>query len=230
MSVEVSDEGRTLARLARAQTPAEMVKVLAAESNPDALVACFEASSSGVIRSLWQRLLTVGRAYEVAGHGDGVAKQLADQFKVSTRTIERLKRAYSEIAVPKLERDGQNADLLLEDRHWYDVCCELAPVVKLPAVELIEKAESAYAENPRLSASQWKRDQLEGRDEGSTTSEGKKLWSLLKKLAKWDDAEIRDAVEGADPKEVLDDARDALVAAQTALDLLQERVGGKVEQ
>lgn len=231
MTVEVSNEGKTLERLAQARTPAEMVAVLAAESSPDTLAACFGASSSDVIRALWQRLLIVGRAHEVAGHGDGVAKQLADQFGVSKRTIERLVRAYREIAVPKLERDGQNAELLLEDRHWYDVCCELSPVVQQPAIELIEKAEAAFAENPRLSASQWKRDQLEGGgDEGSTTSEGGKLWRLLKKLSQWDDSAIADAVEGADPLKVLNDARDALVAARSVVDALEERTKGRVDQ
>lgn len=172
---EVTAEGYVLAALANSPTPAAMVETLSKVGDFDTLVVCWDDTGNDVIRAIVKRAIIAGQAHSLAGHGDGISKKLADKFGVSERHMDRMIRTYREIIAPRIERDGANATFLLEERMFYDVACEAAPVLKLPAVELLEQAEEKRAQDPKFTPSKWKRELGLSRDEGSTTSEGGKL-------------------------------------------------------
>jgi hypothetical protein len=188
--------------------------------------AAISREATGVaIAALLTRSICAGRAQAIAGRGDRATYELATAFGCSKKTIERLGAIYREVIKPRIE--SGNTQFMLEEQGWYSVAVQAAPIVERPAVELLEEAEAKKSKDQRFTATKWKRELVP--PWRNTTSEGKKLWSLLKKLAKWDDLDIREAVEGADPRALLDTARDALVAARTALELLEERAKGRIE-
>lgn len=235
--VEVAEEGYVLDALSRATTPAAMVATIAQVENFDTLTACFEDSSSDFVRALVKQAIIAGKAHSLAGYGDGIAKKLGEKFGISERHMDRLIRTYREIVLPRLERDGDNATFLLGERMFYDVACEAAPVLQIPAVELIEQAEEKKANDPKFTPSRWKRELGLSGDEGSTTSDAPSIIKQLRKIAKA--TEDRTALEDValhfdneKPKKaraILDDVRDASVAIGELLAMLEDRAGGRID-
>lgn len=229
-------EAQAIATFTNLVTPATIEAVLADVTDVEVLKRHFDNAAPLVVAGLAIRCAALARAKQLAaGHGKKATEQAGRALGIkSERTAARYIQWWEEIFKPTIDRDGDAAVFLLEDGLWYASAIEAAPAKEMTPVQLIDDATRLKTANPALSARRWRREHLGlsnsgDSDDGSTTSDGKKLWGLLKKLAKWDDDLIRDAVKGADAQKVLDDARDALVAARTALDLLEERVKGRTE-
>lgn len=226
--VEVAEEGHVIEALSRASTPAAMAATIAQVNDFDTLTACFEDSGNDLVRVLVKQSIIAGQAHALAGYGDGIAKKLGDKFGISERHMDRLIRTYREIVLPRLERDGDNATFLLGERMFYDVACEAAPVLQIPAVELIEQAEEKRAQDPKFSPSRWKRELGLSGDEGSTGAPDKAIMRWLKKAAKFETGDGIEFAKNAD-REMLNVARDALTFAREILDELESRFAGRVE-
>lgn len=223
-------EARAIATLTNFATPANIEAILAKVRDLDGLRPHLDNASPMIANGLVYKSAVIARALEIyAGHGNDAAGQVAKELGMSTRAVHRYAQWWAEIFKPGIQARGDKTEFLLEEGIWYSTAIAAAPLVEKTPIELIDEATQKKAENPKFTAAQWRRETGVAGDEGSTTSEGGKLWRLLKRLAKWDDADIRDAVEGADATKVLDDARDALVAARTALELLEERTKGRTE-
>lgn len=227
------EKAQAAAAIARMLNPAEMIARL---SRVDSVSECAEISrqaSGAAINALLTKCIAAGRAQEIAGIGDEkTTAELADEFGLSKRTIERFGRIYREIIKPRCERDGKQAQFLLEEQAFYLVATEAAPVVERPAFELIEEAEEKKAADAKFSAAKWKRELglTADEDEGSTRSDAKSFWRAIKRFAKkFEGLDVKEAAEAVDPLEVLDDTRDALVQIREALNALEERMQGRVD-
>ena len=228
--VEVAEEGHVLDALSRATTPAAMVATIAQVENFDTLTACFEDSSSDFVRALVKQAIIAGKAHSLAGYGDGIAKKLGEKFGISERHMDRLIRTYREIVLPRLERDGDNATFLLGERMFYDVACEAAPVLQIPAVELIEQAEEKKANDPKFTPSRWKRELgLSGdSDEGSTGAPDKAIARWIKKAEKFDSSDAVEFAKRADA-DMLNATRDAMVLMREIVETMEERFAGRID-
>ncbi len=228
--MDVAEEGHVLEALSRAATPAAMVATIARVDDFDTLTACFEDSGNDFVRALVKQAIIAGKAHSLAGYGGGIAKKLGEKFGISERHMDRLIRTYREIVLPRLERDGENATFLLGERMFYDVACEAAPVLQIPAVELIEQAEEKKAENPKYTPSMFRKDLgISGdSDEGSTGAPDKALSRWIKKAEKFDSADAVEFAKRAD-RDMLNATRDALVLVRDILDTLESRFGGRVD-
>ena len=224
-------EAQAIATLTNFATPANIESILAKTNDLEVVRKHFEQARPLIIAGVAIRSAALARAKELAaGYGARASEQVGKQFNnMSARDVDRHVQWWREIFQPKIAREGDAVEFVLEEGSWYTIALQAAPLKETTPLVLIEQAEERKRADQGFRPSTWRRELGLSGDEGSTTSNGKKLWGLLKKLAKWDDAAIADAVEGADPRRVLDDTRDALVAVRAALDLLEERAKGRVE-
>lgn len=224
-------EAQALTMLTNVATPSGIEVMLSKVATMDGLKVHMETAHPMATIGIVYKSAIIARAMEIySGYGNDAAGQVAKELGLSARAVNRYEQWWRGIFRPAIEERGDAASFILEEGIWYSTATAAAPKVEKTPLQLIDEATERKTSNPTFKPSDWRRELGVSRgDEGSTTSEGGKLWRLLKRLSKWDDSAIRDAVEGADPKKVLNDARDALVAAQTALNLLEERTKGRVE-
>lgn len=229
--IEGEREAQAIATLTNFATPANIAAILAKVHDMDGLRPHLDNVTPMLAHGLVLKSGVIARALEIyAGYGNDAAGQVGKELGMSTRSVNRYKQWWDGIFKPGIEQRGEQTAFLLEEGIWYSTALAAAPIVEKTPLELIDEATEKKASNPKFTAAQWRRETGVSGDEGSTTSEGGKLWRLLKKLAQWDDSAILDAVDGADARKVLDDARDALVAVRAAVDALEERTKGRVEQ
>lgn len=219
---------QVVATLSNVLTPAGLMKDLGAVTDFDTLKIYFDRSGEVAIGAILLRAIAAGRAHELAGHGDGITKQLASDLGISERQTERYVRIYHEIIKPRIARDGDAAQFYLEEKAFYDTACEAAPIVKLPAAELIEQAEERRAGDAKFSANRWRKELGLSGDEGSTVAPDRAVVRWLKKVEKFDITGA-DFAQNAD-REILDSARDALVFTREIVEALEGRFGGRTEQ
>lgn len=222
-------QAQLVATLTNALTPAEIVKTVDGIQEFDPLKVYFDRAGEVALSAILLRAITAGRAHALAGRGEGIMKKLAEALGISERQAERYVRIDREIVRPRLARDGANAQFYLEEKAWFDIACEAAPVVQIPAVELLEQAEEKKAADPRFSASKWRKELgLGDSDEGSTGAPDKAIMRWLKRAAKFETGDGIEFAKNAD-REMLNVARDALTFAREILDAMEERFAGRID-
>jgi len=229
--MEVGQEAQALATVGNFVAPGNIEAILAKIDDPDEVKRHFDNAMPFAIGALAMRCAAAARMYElVKGYGNGAMEQVAKVLDISERTASRLVQYWNEILKPIIDRDGEAAVFILEEGAWYSAALAAAPIVEKPPVELIDEATQKKAENPKFTPSMWRKELgLSGdSDEGSTGAPDKALARWIKKAEKFDSSDAIEFAKRAD-REVLNQARDAMVLMREILETMEERFAGRVE-
>jgi hypothetical protein len=181
------------------------------QRTPEEARDLFHQLSATVVLAWAGRALCALHIVEAAGRGERGLEAAAELLGLSRGHTGKLVQA-ARVVREKLAAEGDGVTFELEEAAWYQIAAQVASEEK-PAIEYIAEAEARHAEDPTFSPSQWRRELTETADEGSTTAEDGKLWRTVSKLARFEDAEIDEAVKyAADVRKRLAIAEDAASA------------------
>ena len=225
-------EAQAIATLTNFATPANIEGILAKTNDLEVIKRHFAQARPLIIAGIAIRSAALARAKELAaGYGAKASEQVGKQFdNMSARDVDRHVQWWREIFQPKIAREGDSVEFVLEEGSWYTIAVQAAPIKETTPLALIEDAEARKRSDPGFRPSTWKRELgLSGdSDEGSTGAPDKAIMRWLKKAAKFETGDGIEFAKNAD-REMLNVARDALTFAREILDELESRFAGRVE-